>query len=70
MSADQPILVGVSQMTIRPDEPTRPKSAVDFMADCARLAVEDAGVSGLLEKVDALHVVNIFSRPTPCSPGR
>ncbi|MGD1976278.1 MAG: acetyl-CoA acetyltransferase [Gammaproteobacteria bacterium] len=68
MSADQPILVGVSQMTIRPDEPTRPKSAVDFMADCARLAVEDAGVSGLLEKVDALHVVNIFSRPTPNPP--
>lgn len=68
MSPDQPILVGVSQLTVRPDEPARPKSAVDFMADCARLAVDDAGGSGLLGQIDALHVVNIFSRPTPNPP--
>jgi len=56
-----PILVGVAQRTLHPGTPHEALSAAGFMADCARQAAEDAGAPGLIDHVDAVHVVNILS---------
>ncbi|UCC14884.1 MAG: acetyl-CoA acetyltransferase [Gammaproteobacteria bacterium] len=61
MKKNLPILVGVSQSTIRPGSGDDSLSAARFMAGCARQAAMDAGAMELLDQVDAVHVVNILS---------
>jgi acetyl-CoA C-acetyltransferase len=64
-----PILVGVGQLTNHPrtiDETVEP---IEMMAAVARLAAEDAGVSGLLSKLDSVQVVNSMGWPYQDPPG-
>lgn len=66
---DEPVLVGVAQQTVRPGTTDGPVDPVGFMARCVRSAAQDAMAPGLIEHVDALHVVNIFSAPMADPPG-
>lgn len=63
MSDDRtPILVGAGQLTQRDVEPQEALEPLAMMAEVARRACADAGVSArLLERVDDLRVVNVFS---------
>jgi len=60
MASPVPVLVGAGERTVRArglDEFVHP---VELMASCARAAAEDAGGAALLERVDSVHVVNIY----------
>lgn len=63
------MLVGVAQETLRSGDSAGPADPAAFMARCARMAANDAGVGDLLGTVDALHVVNVFSVPMSDPPG-
>ena len=54
MKKNLPILVGVSQSTIRPGSGDDSLSAARFMAGCARQAAMDAGATELPDQVDAV----------------
>jgi|CXWL01.1.fsa_nt_gi acetyl-CoA C-acetyltransferase len=58
-----PIIVGVGQVTQRP-ETERPREPLALMAEAARLAEGDAGAGDLLHEIDSLRVVNILSWPS------
>jgi acetyl-CoA C-acetyltransferase len=66
---DEPVIVGVAQQTIHPGTVDGPVDPVAFMADCAGRATKDAAAPALMQEVDALHVVNIFSAPMADPPG-
>lgn len=63
MDEDLPIIVGVGQVTQRP-ETDRPREPLALMAEAARLAEADAGVGGLLQSLDSIRVVNVISWPS------
>ena len=58
-----PIIVGVGQVTQRPDT-ERSREPLALMADAARLAERDAGAGDLLHEIDSLRVVNVLSWPS------
>ncbi|MEX2247812.1 MAG: acetyl-CoA acetyltransferase [Dehalococcoidia bacterium] len=62
-----PVIIGVGQVTQRP-ETERPREPLALMAEASRLAEADAGVGGLLARVDSLRVVNIISWPSKAPP--
>ncbi len=64
-----PVLVGVGQLNNRVDQGAEPREPVDLLADAARQAEADAGVSGLLGGLDSIRVVSILSWPYT-DPGR
>ncbi|MDP9238353.1 MAG: acetyl-CoA acetyltransferase [Chloroflexota bacterium] len=58
-----PIIVGVGQVTQRPDT-ERAREPLALMAEAARLAEADAGAGDLLHELDSIRVINIFSWPS------
>ena len=58
-----PVIVGVGQVTQRP-ETERPREPLALMAEAARLAERDAGAGDLLHEIDSLRVVNVLSWPS------
>ncbi|MGH1487889.1 MAG: acetyl-CoA acetyltransferase [Acidimicrobiales bacterium] len=52
-----PVIIGVSQILQRPDDPADAVEAVALMTDAVRGAAADAGAEGLLEKLDLIGVV-------------
>ena len=63
MDEHLPIIVGVGQVTQRP-ETERPREPLALMAEAARLAEADARAGDLLHGLDSVRVVNIFSWPS------
>ena len=63
MDENLPIIVGVGQVTQRP-EAERPREPLALMADAARLAEADARAGDLLHALDSIRVVNIMSWPS------
>ncbi len=63
MDENLPIIVGVGQVTQRP-ETERPREPLALMADAARLAEVDAHAGDLLHALDSIRVVNIMSWPS------
>ncbi len=57
-----PVLVGVAQVTHRDGAPPSP---LELMAQAARAAAEDAGSAALLQRTQAVAVVDLFSWPVP-----
>ncbi len=67
--SNYPVIVGVGQLTNRSDSLDDAIEPVEMMARVARAAEADAGVEGLLAKLDSVQVVNIISWPYPDAPG-
>ena len=63
-----PVIVGVGQYVNRSKELDDAREPADMMATVARAAEDDAGVEGLLARVDSLQVVSILSWPYPDAP--
>ena len=63
MDENLPIIVGVGQVTQRP-EAERPREPLALMAEAARLAEADARAGDLLHALDSIRVVNIMSWPS------
>ena len=62
MSESEPILIGVGQVTRHPDDDSAPPtSVIDLIKIAADRAAADAGQPGLLQQLDAIHVVHAFS---------
>ena len=55
-----PVIIGVGQHTNRSEDLADAREPLDMMALVARRAEEDAGVSGLLDRVDSVRVVNVL----------
>ncbi|HEV7730652.1 MAG TPA: acetyl-CoA acetyltransferase [Candidatus Binatia bacterium] len=65
-----PILVGAGQLTQRDAEPASALDPLAMMTLAARRAADDAGAGpALLERLDALAVVNVFCWPYRNLPG-
>jgi len=67
MDGRLPIIVGVGQVTQRP-ETERPREPLALMAEAARNAEKDARAGDLLHEIDSLRVVNILSWPSKDPP--
>ena len=57
MNKNTPVLVGVSQILQRIDEPLAGKEPVDMMLDAIRLAAEDTGNLGIIDQADSVRVI-------------
>ncbi len=68
-TTNYPVIVGAGQLTNRSQRLDDAVEPVEMMARAARVAEADAGVKGLLERVDSVQVVNIISWPYPDAPG-
>src|SRR5947199_10847192 len=55
-----PVVVGVAQTLRRPD-PAQATDPVDMMVEALRLAADDSGGGGLLEKADSVRVAAVLS---------
>jgi acetyl-CoA C-acetyltransferase len=62
--AEYPVIIGVGQVTNRANDISEAKQPIELMEIAAQNAEEDAGVRGLLSKVESLRVVNVVSWPT------
>lgn len=67
MDGREPIIVGVGQVTQRP-ETERPREPLALMAEAARLAERDAGAGDILHELDSIRIVNMFSWPSKDPP--
>lgn len=68
-AANLPVIVGVAQHVSRSRDLADAREPLAMMEIVARAAEEDAGVPGLLARVDSLQLVNILSWPYPDAPG-
>jgi acetyl-CoA acetyltransferase len=57
-----PVIIGVGEMTDRPDDPALGLEPLQLMAEALRRAEQDAGIS-LLQRLDSLDVVNQITWP-------
>lgn len=64
-----PVIVGVGELIDRPDDPVEGLEPIDMLVKCAEAAERDAGVAGLLRKIDTVHVVRSMSWPYKDLPG-
>ena len=55
---NRPVIVGVSQIKQRPDDPMEAEEALALMIRAVRLAADDAGTPGLLASLDLVGVVD------------
>lgn len=62
MTARQPIVVGVGQLTHRTGDPHQVLEPLAMMVEAARRAAADAGIGDRLREVDELTVINVISR--------
>jgi acetyl-CoA C-acetyltransferase len=63
MHDNAPVIVGVGQITQRPDT-ERPREPLALMAEAARIAEQDASARDLLHEIDSLRVINVLSWPS------
>jgi acetyl-CoA C-acetyltransferase len=63
MAQNLPVIVGVGQFTNRSRDLTEAVEPLDMMDTVARAAQDDAGVPGLLPRIDSLQVVNVMAWP-------
>lgn len=68
-SQNQPVIVGVGQLTNRPRSLQDCIEPAEMMAQVARAAEADAGAPDLLARADSVQVVNILGWPYPDAPG-
>ena len=61
MRARLPVIVGVGQLTDRSEDLAAKREPSALMADAARLALRDAGVGAILDRIDSVRVVNSLS---------
>ena len=59
MSQSVPLLVGVAQETLRPEETDRVPDPIESTRAVVRSAADDAECTALIDRADALHVVNM-----------
>lgn len=69
MTDNYPVIIGVGQLTNHPATIEETIEPIEMMARTAREAERDAGVSGLLAKVDSVQVVNFLSWQYADAPG-
>lgn len=62
MTARQPVIIGVGQLSNRTTDPGEVMEPLAMMAEVARRAAADAGIGDRLREVDELTVINIISR--------
>src|SRR3972149_3566403 len=62
-AANLPVIVGAGQYVNRSREIADAVEPLEMMATVARAAEDDAGVEGLLARMDSLQVVNIIAWP-------
>ena len=62
MTARQPVIIGVGQLSNRAADPSEVMEPLEMMAEVARRAAADAGIGDRLREVDSLTVINIISR--------
>jgi acetyl-CoA C-acetyltransferase len=67
--ASYPVIVGAGQFTNRLKSLDQAIEPIEMMERVARVAAEDAGASGLLEKLDSVQVVNMLSWSYTDAPG-
>jgi acetyl-CoA C-acetyltransferase len=63
MDERAPIIVGVGQVTQRPDT-ERPREPLALIAEAARLAERDANAGDIILEIDSLRVINHLSWPS------
>ncbi len=68
-SANLPVIVGVGQYVNRSRDLADAREPLDMMEIVARAAQDDAGVQGLLARIDSLQIVNIIAWPYLDAPG-
>ncbi len=68
MPSNIPVIVGVGEWVDRPAQPSQSLEPLEVMARAARAAEGDARAE-LLQKVDAMDVVNVSSWPYQDAPG-
>lgn len=61
--ANLPVIVGVGQLTNRAPELSDAIEPLEMMHAVARAAETDAGVPGLLSRIDSLQIVNVMAWP-------
>ncbi len=64
-----PVIVGVGQYVNRSRDLSEAREPLDMIDTVARAAQDDAGVQGLLPRIDSLQVVNIIAWPYPDTLG-
>jgi len=69
MSKNYPVIVGVGQLTNHPATVGDAIEPLEMMVTVARAAESDAGVAGLLPKVDSIQVPNVMSWSYSDLPG-
>lgn len=70
MRVNQPVVIGVGQLTNRASDPSQVMEPLAMMAEVARRAAADAGIGGRLGEVDELTVINVISRAYADPPGQ
>jgi len=60
---NRPVIIGVGQCMNRSNDPDDTKTAMELIDDAIRLAKKDSLAASLVQQVDMLCLVNIFSMP-------
>ena len=68
-AANLPVIVGAGQYVNRSRDLADAVEPLEMMATVARAAEDDAGVEGLIARIDSLQVVNIIAWPYPDTTG-
>src|SRR3990170_3385739 len=68
-AANLPVIVGAGQYVNRSRDIADAVEPLEMMATVARAAEDDAGVEGLIARIDSLQVVNIIAWPYVDTPG-
>src|SRR3990172_5750653 len=67
-AANLPVIVGAGQYVNRSRDLADAVEPLEMMATVARAAEDDAGVEGLIARIDSLQGVNIIAWPYPATP--
>src|SRR3990170_845170 len=68
-AANLPVIVGAGQYVNRSREIADAVEPLEMMATVARAAEDDAGVEGIIARIDSLQVVSIIAWPYPDTTG-
>jgi acetyl-CoA C-acetyltransferase len=67
---EMPVLVGVGQLTNRSKDPEQAGDPIDYLAECAKKAADDAHISDILPQIDSLSLTRVMSRDYTYDPTR
>ena len=65
MNPNTPVIIGVGQILQRAEDIESAKEPIGLMLEAARLAADDAGVSGALTSLDSVRVCLLYTSPSP-----